>query len=497
MNTCDPSRRRRARRSAGAPDARYRLGVPSLSVSPHARSLTALTALAAVVGALTGLVAATFQRCLEWLGSSRTGLIARMHELATGSPLTAVGLFALSALVCATCAAVAAALVARIEPAAAGSGIPRIEATVSGIAPADRLRILPVKYVGGLLAIGSGLALGREGPLVQMGGSLAVAVNKVARLDREDLRVLIGSGAAAGLATAFSAPIAGGVFVLEELLKRFDVRTSIAALTSSGVGFISARLIVGSEPVLHMPPIPEPRPVNALWIGVVGVVCGLLGVLYNWLVVRCMDLSDRITLPRWAKAAAVGVLVAAIGWFAPQLVGGGDNLTESALAGTGTIPVVIGVLALRYVLGPVSYATNVPGGLFAPMLVLGTHVGLLVGLVAEAVVGATGPSPAAMALTGMAAFFASTVQAPVTGLVLATEMTDQTTMLPPMLGACAISLLVATALRSVPIYERLARRSALTTGGPVEGPVEPPDADGHPGAPPGAGAGTRARRRAR
>ncbi|WP_424396744.1 ClC family H(+)/Cl(-) exchange transporter [Mycobacterium sp.] len=363
-------------------------------------------------------------------------------------------------MVCAIATTIAAALVHRIEPHAEGSGIPRVEAVAEGRVQPDRFRILPVKYIGGLLAIGSGLALGREGPSVQMGGTAAVIVATLTRRNLADLRVLVAGGAAAGLATAFNAPIAGGVFVLEELVKRFDPRTTVATLVASASGFAAAHLLVESKTEFEMSTLAGPRLTESGWVFAIGIATGVLGVLYNKAVMFALHRGDASRWPKEVRAALTGVLIGVLVWAAPDLVGGGDNLTQSALLGRGTLAAVTGVLVLRFVLGVVSYAAATPGGLFAPMLVLGSDAGLIVGLVAKHVSPHSAPSLAACALIGMAAFFAATVHAPVTGLILATEMTGNANQLSPMLGACAIAMLVAIALRSESIYDQLTERAA-------------------------------------
>jgi CIC family chloride channel protein len=312
-----------------------------------------------------------------------------------------------------------------------------------------------------LLSIGSGLALGREGPSVQMGGNIAIIVGAVLRRSRADVRVLVAAGAAAGLATAFNAPIAGGVFILEELVKRIDPRTTLATLTACGAGFISSHLLLHDTTMFdfRLPALAEPRLPQAPVVLVLGILAGLLGVAYNGAVMTALRIADTSRWPVVARAALIGAAIGALAWFSPAVVGGGDNLTQDALLGRGTILAVIGLLALRFVLGVVSYAAATPGGLFAPMLVLGTHLGLLVGLVGTRFAPHQTPEPAGLALIGMAAFFTAAVRAPVTGLVLATEMTGSTTLLPPMLGACAVAMLVATVLRSKPIYDQLTDRA--------------------------------------
>ncbi len=416
--------------------------------------LTAFAFAALVVGSLTGLMAATFRIALDQASAMRQALIG----WAQGNLI--VGLLVVVA-VCAIATAAAAALVHRVEPHAEGSGIPRVEAVVEGRVPPGRPMILPVKYLGGLLAMGAGLALGREGPSVQMGGNIGVIVSRLARRNRFDMRILVAAGAAAGLATAFNAPIAGGVFVLEELVKRFDHRTTLATLLASGAGFASAHLLIGGDgQIFRTIALAPPRLGDAPIVLLVGLVTGLAGVLYNRVVLRSLALTDTSRIPREVRAAVIGGLVGLVGFFFPDLIGGGDLLTQRALLGSSLILVVVGVLVARFLLGVISYASGTPGGLFAPMLVLGSHLGLLVGLVGQLVIPQLTPQPAALALLGIAAFFTATVRAPVTGIVLATELTGVTNQLPPMLGACAVAMLVATVLHSEPIYDALTTRAA-------------------------------------
>lgn len=417
-----------------------------------ATGLVGFVLAAAVVGALTGLTAGSFRILLTRLSAWRSDLAGWAHGSWWGLVVVV--------LVCTAATVTAAALVRRIEPQAEGSGIPHVEAVVAGRTEPARFRLLPIKYVGGLLSIGGGLALGREGPSVQMGGSIAVIVASVTRRPLSDLRILAAGGAAAGLATAFNAPIAGGVFVLEELVKRFDPRTTIATLVASASGFGAAYPFVHSGTDFHMPPLHDPHMVNAGWVLAVGIATGLLGVLYNKTLMFGLRVADTSRWPAEVRAAGIGAAVGVLVWYAPDLAGGGDNLTQSALLGQGAVLAVVGVVALRFFLGAVSYAAGTPGGLFAPMLVLGANTGLVVGLLADSVAPGTAPQPAALALIGMAAFFTASVQAPITGLILATELTGTTNQLPPMLGACAIAMLVAVALGSRPIYDLLTDRAA-------------------------------------
>jgi CIC family chloride channel protein len=365
------------------------------------------------------------------------------------------GLLLVSAA-CAAATAVAAWLVRRFSPQASGSGIPHVEAVLKQDLPPAPLWLVPVKFVGGVLAIGSGLALGREGPSVQMGASVADRVGKLFRRGWPDCRALLAAGAGAGLATAFNAPIAGAVFVLEELVRRFETRIAVAALGASATAISVARLFIGQQPEFALDPLAfAGAPVGVLFLAL-GAVTGLAAVAYNRALLAAIAAAGR--LERWPvelRAGLVGGAVGGLAWFAPGLVGGGEPLTQQTLSGLVSASVLPLVLLLRFGLGAVSYATRTPGGLFAPMLVVGAQLGLLFGVGCRLVLPDLSTPPVAFAVVGMAAFFTGVVRAPVTGIVLIIEMTAGFTLLLPMLGACFAAMLVPTLLGNEPIYDSL------------------------------------------
>jgi chloride channel protein, CIC family len=184
-------------------------------------------------------------------------------------------------VVCATATALAAWLVLRHAPHASGSGIPQVEAVLNGTLKPAPIRLVPVKFIGGVLAIGSGLALGREGPSVEMSASIANSIGLVYRRDWVDRRVLLAAGAGAGLATAFNAPMAGTVFVLEELVRQLELRIAIVALGASATAIAVSRSILGESPDFHVGALAyagaEIRPLYF----VLGAVAGLAAIAYN------------------------------------------------------------------------------------------------------------------------------------------------------------------------------------------------------------------------
>ena len=409
---------------------------------PQLSGLVLLAVVAALGGAVTGLVGGTFR----WL---LTELTIRRDELlmwATGStPLRWIVPLALGALA----AALARALV-RWSPESAGSGVQRLEAHIRGQVPPASPRVLPAKFVGGLLSMGvAGLVLGREGPTVQMGASIGAFFARRFRMSVHDVRTVTCSLGGAGLGVAFSAPLGGAMFVFEEVAHAFRTRLVDATLIGTTCALGVARLIVGGQAVL---PVGEVRP-GPTWLllayALVGGALGALAVAYNRLILWFLTAFSSVgpKLAPEVKAAIIGVVVMAIGLAAPWLIGSGDVLNEDMLIGTVSLGTILIAVLVRWFLGPLSYSTGAPGGLFAPLLVLGAGCGALVGHL----VGALDPSivnpVAAFAVVGMSAFFTGVVRAPITGVVLIMEMTAQTTLVVPMVVAAAMAVIVATLLK--------------------------------------------------
>jgi CIC family chloride channel protein len=418
-------------------------------------SLLVLALLAPFAGATAGLVGAIFRLALDQADRFRDALIVRTHDY------NIPGLLLVTAA-CAGAVAVAAWLVRRFAPAASGSGIPHVEAVLDDEVPPAPPRLILVKFFGGVLAIGSGLALGREGPTVQMGASISHIIGKIAGRSWPNCRVLLAAGAGAGLATAFNAPIAGAIFVLEELVRRFDTRIAIAALGASTAAIAVARLLLGPAPDFDVEALAYAGIQTLPFFVALGAVAGLVAMLYNGTLIGAIRLAER--LERWPVELRAGVIGASVGilaWFAPELVGGGDPITQQVLAGGAALTMIPLAFLLRFVLGAVSYAAATPGGLFAPMLVLGAQLGVLVGALCRMAFPALDVDATAFAVVGMAAFFTGVVQAPVTGIVLVAEMTGAFTMLLPMLGACFAAMLVPNLLHGTPIYQALREHAAL------------------------------------
>ncbi|WP_424465860.1 ClC family H(+)/Cl(-) exchange transporter [Pseudoclavibacter helvolus] len=417
-----------------------------------------LCLLAVIAGAATGFVAGAFRWCLERISEWRAELLIWAERLDGPGWLIPV-------VVAAAGAALAASIVGLV-PRAVGSGIQDVEAVDRGDLAAPPLRVLPAKFVGGLLALGSGLVLGREGPSVHMGAALGAEAGRRARRSDAEVRVLQTSLAGAGLAVAFTAPIGGALFVFEEVAKSFWPKVVLPTLLGVAAAVSCSRLILDDRPDFDVRDVAVPGFELLPAFVVFGVLTGLLGALYNVFVIRALTLADRAArVPQVVKAAAVGALVGLALVLAPLTAGGGDELSQLLLGGsTLAVPLLLVYLAIRFVAGPLSYAAGTPGGLFAPLLAVGALWGALFARLVDAVLPGHEVG-VAMAIVGMAAFFAATVRAPLTGVVLVVEMTTITSVAVPMLAAAGAAVLTATLVRSAPIYDTLRERMLQHSGG--------------------------------
>jgi chloride channel protein, CIC family len=417
-----------------------------------------LALLSVVAGAATGVIVSVFKMTLEWTGRLRDEMLVDAHHFPLGGiVLVMIG--------CAGAVTTAAWLVRRFSAYASGSGVPEVEAALGGaLPPAPLRRILLIKFVGGTLSIGAGMMLGPEGPGVQMGAVGARLIGSVFRRPWTDLHALIAAGAGAGIAVAFNAPVAGAVFVLEELVRRFDARIGIAGLGASSTAILVSRLMLGDGPEFHVAAAAGalPHTTAATWplYLALGVLTGAAAVLYSKLIMGALSLSDRLGWPIEAKAAAIGAAIGAVGWFSPVLVGAGADIVQQLLGAGAAGGAILLFLVVRFVLGGACYAARTPGGLFAPLLALGALTGFLFGSLCEAAFPAAGVAPQAFAVVGMAAFFVGVVRAPMTGIVLVIEMTAAFATLLPMLVACFTAMLTAAMLGEPPIYDSLRRRLA-------------------------------------
>ncbi len=408
---------------------------------------------ALVIGLVAGLISSVFRKALQW---SEIHRIAWIHGL---SPVAA--LFA-ALILGSVGGGLGLWLVRRFAPEASGSGIPHIKSVVLGEAQLHWRRVLPVKFFGGLASIGGGMALGREGPTIQIGGATGLMVSTWFRVKpgEGERKALISAGAGAGLAAAFNAPLAGVIFVLEELHGAFTPVIFVAAFLASVTADVVCRVMTGDTPVFALRGMPVPS-LNALPVALIlGGLAGLGGVLFNRTLLASLDGFDRLQKwPPFAVGALAGLVAGFAAWIYPDVSGSGAILAEHAMAGQLAIRGIIVLIAARFVLTMVSYGSGSAGGIFAPLLVIGALGGLAVGRFAHFIAPVWAEHPEVFAVLGMGALLTSIVRAPLTGIVLMIELTGKYDYMLPLLVSCFAAYGVAEAMSDVPIYEALRERT--------------------------------------
>jgi chloride channel protein, CIC family len=413
---------------------------------------------AALVGLCSGGVAVIFRALLAAVDALRNQLIHWAHAL----PLFG---WVFPVIFSAAGATTATALVFYYAPEAGGSGIPHLKAVLHRLRSLDWGRVLIVKMASGVLAIGSGLALGREGPTVQMGGAVGDGIARRLKVAPQDRLTLTAAGAGAGLAAAFNAPLSGLVFVLEEVRRDFRPAVFAATFVAAAVADVVARLASGQLPVLTVPNYAMPSLAALPVFALLGILAGALGVVFNRSLLGSLNLLARFS-GRWifVLCAAVGAFAGLIAWFYPIAVGTGHELAGVVLTDKISLAAIPSLFILRFGLTLASYGTGAAGGIFSPLLVLGALLGLCLGHIVHAYAPVIAAEPGVFAVVGMAAYFTAIVRAPLTGILLITEMTGSYEQMLPLLTGSFCAYAVAEYLKDFPIYEALLQRD-LSRGG--------------------------------
>ena len=415
--------------------------------------------LSVLTGLLVGLVGTFFQIAVHWVSKQRTEWL--LHSITNTVPLW-LSAFLISGIL----ALIGYYLVFRFAPEAGGSGIPEIEGAMEELRPVRWWRVIPVKFIGGVGTLGSGMVLGREGPTVQMGGNIGRMLCDIFRLkDKDGRHALLAAGSAAGLAAAFNAPLASIMFVVEEMRPQFrynliSIKSVIIAAVTSDIVY---RFIKDPHAIISMPQYDGPG-INSLWLFLVlGMLFGVFGVAFNRMITWTQDMIIRFhrnELKRYLfMACIIGGCFGLLLLYVPNLTGGGEELIPNAISGTFGLHVLMGLFIARVVTTLLCFCSGAPGGIFAPMLALGTLFGMFYGTCAQHFFPHLAIEPGVFAIAGMGALFAATVRAPITGVLLVIEMTNNYHMILPLLITTLGATLLAQMLGGQPIYSQLLHRT--------------------------------------
>lgn len=352
----------------------------------------------------------------------------------------------------------------RWEPNAAGSGIPQVNGEVKGKLTVNWWRTIIVKLIGGTASVFAGLSLGREGPSVQLGGMAGKGVARITKADKTTEIRMISCGAGAGMAAAFNAPLAGIMFVLEEIHHSFDKNILCMGIVSTVVADYVSKMFFGQSTIFNYSTVNFP--LKHYWILILlGIIIGLAGVGYTKFMLYSQTLYKKISVvPNYIKLPIIFIISGVVGLIMPQILCGGHSMEKILMIDQPTIGVMFGLLIAKFLFGALCFASGAPGGTLYPLCILGTYLGAAFGSIAINATGLPEGLWEEFAVIGMAGFFSATIKSPITGVVLVFELTGNMNNILPLVTVALISYAVSNLLGSEPIYEALLLRLPTTNG---------------------------------
>ena len=403
-----------------------------------------------LVGGIGGLVVLLYRMCLEYAGKWLNMIL----EYARQSPIRIAAWF----LILIAMAWLVGKLV-NYEPMISGSGIPQLEGEMVGKLEQKWWKVLPAKFVGGFLCLLGGLALGREGPSIQLGAMVGKGISRGMDRGKTEERFLLTCGASAGLSAAFHAPLAGVMFSLEEVHKNFSVSVLLSVMTASLTADFLSSTVLGIDSVFQFD-IVKALPQEYYWMIVaLGIVLGATGAFYNWFTLKVQSLYNNAKfLNTTTKLIIPFVCAGILGFTAPELLGSGHALIEYLTNTDVMLGTVLFILIGRFLFSAVSFGSGAPGGIFFPLLVLGGFIGGTFATVGVQFFGLDAMYINNFVLLAMAGYFAAIVRAPLTGIILIFEMTGSLSQMLSLSIVSIVAYIVATLLKSKPIYESLLER---------------------------------------
>jgi CIC family chloride channel protein len=403
--------------------------------------------LSLLIGALTGLVVVAFIVLTERLGM-------RLYPV-SGAPwrrllFPVVGSLGIGYLLY------------RFFPNARGSGVPQTKAALFAREGRITLRTVFGKFFCTSVTLASGIPLGREGPSVQVGAGIGSVLGRMLGLSTEQVKKLIPVGAAAAIAAAFNTPLAAVVFALEEIMGDLNAPMMGGVVLASATAWVVLRLLLGDHPLFKVPQYHLVSPAEFAIYAVLGVAGGVVSAAFAKLLLGMRARFLRFPQSTvWFQPLAGGLVVGAMGWFVPQVLGVGYGFVGDALNDNMAVRLMLLLLVLKLIAVTTSYASGNAGGIFGPSLFLGAMLGGAVGTAAHHLFPASTALPGAYALVGMGAVFAGVVRAPMTSVLIIFEMTQDYAVIVPLMIANLVSLFVASLLQHEPIYEALAVQDGI------------------------------------
>lgn len=417
-------------------------------------------AVALIAGALCGLAAVTFH--LAIIGTENRLIERAMHTPGRSWVLWTILIPTVGGLIC-------GALLQYVVPGARGSGVPQVK--VAYAIRGGRVAFIDAagKFMVGVLQIGSGSSLGREGPTVQICAGVASTLGRAAALSRDNLRRLLPVGAAAGIAAAFNAPIAAVTFTIEEVVGDLDQAVLAWIVVAAAIAAAVERSILGEHPVFSITKhYGLGHASSLLSYAALGVAAAIVSLAFTESLLALRKWFQRtILIPAWARPGVGGLVtgilaVVALSWLkADGVTGGGYSTLSEALAGNLAIHALLVLCVLKLIATVFSYASGGAGGVFAPALFIGGMLGGVFGYLDMSILHHASGEIGAFALVGMGAVFAGIIRAPITSVLIIFEMTGSYDLILPLMISNMSAYALARHLRPTPIYEALLHQDGI------------------------------------
>jgi len=443
-----------------------------LRVSDHRHDLRYLW-LGAFVGLASGVVAIGFRETISFLTFVFFG--AKEHtflQLIGDVPIYIILLVPIAG------GAFVAWFSNRFAPEAKGHGVPEIMSAIATNRGVIAVRVMVVKLIASAVSIGSGFSVGREGPTALIGASVGSIVGQVLRLPLNQMKMIVGCGAAAGIAATFNAPLAGAIFALELVVGNFRLRYLTTIIFAAMLGTVVTHNYYGEFHDLFSTIHYELKhPLEILSYAGLGVICGLLGIGFTKLLYWAEDLAGFIPWPAAVKGALGGLGIALLLVFIPILSGPAtwDAITNplSTVMNWRLMWIFLGLALFKMLATSFSLAMGASGGIFSPSLMIGGSLGAGYGFLVGKILPNYTDAPSSYALVGMGAFVAGITQAPLTAIAIIFEMTNNMSIMLPLIVSGTIALGVYNHFLDSSIYTmKLKRRGLILEWGRETGILE-------------------------
>ncbi len=424
-----------------------------------------LIGLGAIVGVITGGVAVVFVTLVHgiadavWAGHPTMGQLGGA-ELPVWFPFLIVPLGMV----------LVSWFTRTFAPDAAGHGVPEVMEAIAVKGGRMPGRTGWVKLLASSVNIGLGGSVGKEGPIVQVGSTFGSAVGRFFLVRRRRMRTLVGCGTAAGIAAVFNAPVGGAMFALELVLGSYEVKSFSPILIASVLGAVTSRRFLGDEPSFDIPDaLRQGLTVTTLWelaaYGVLGIILGVASVGFTRVLYFIEDNLEKLHKVPVLRAIVAGLAVAGLGVLFPRILGEGSGTMTAMLQGdTSAFPwtLLLALGAVKLIATATTIGGGGSGGVFAPSLFVGAALGGAFGQLVDAISPVPVGSFGAYALAGMAGVLAGTAHAPLTGILLLFEMSDNYLLILPLMLTSVLALAVSQRLQNDSIYTlKLTRRGIL------------------------------------